>query len=186
MAAAYECRNGSSGPDNVAARDARSARRALAKSVPIAIRPTGSACERRCRSRHSFDPPRRELHPDATIPGEDLFCCAHSLRRAPDDRERFGNDLAKALSRTPAVSAIADFTCAISPPSGRRRVVISEKLHRDDPFPERLSKSRVSIEATAIVFSGGWRRCGGDRVQFQISLASNPRNSHRLRQLCES
>lgn len=71
-------------------------------------------------------------YPGETITKEDLFYYIYGLLHAPDYRERFKNNLAKALPRIPAVRSFADF--AAFRDAGRRLGDLHVNFESVEPY----------------------------------------------------
>ncbi len=71
-------------------------------------------------------------YPGQTITKEDLFYYIYGLLHAPDYRERFKNNLAKALPRIPAVRTFADFAAFCD--AGRRLGDLHVNFETVEPY----------------------------------------------------
>ena len=71
-------------------------------------------------------------YPEEKISKEDLFYYVYGLLHSPDYRERFKNNLAKALPRIPAVSSFDDFTAFHN--AGRSLGKLHVSFEKVDPY----------------------------------------------------
>ncbi|WP_281016506.1 type ISP restriction/modification enzyme [Minwuia sp. IMCC3077] len=85
----------------------------------------------------------KSAYPENTITKEDLFDYIYGLLHSPDYRERFKNNLTKALPRIPAAGTFAEF--AAFRDAGRKLGDMHVNFESVDPFPVTIKEGDLRL-----------------------------------------